>query len=513
LRNCLVLLCLILTACVTVRQLEVTPLGIEQEEDDAPIIVESPVKVHLDDGSTIVYADGIVVHGDKVIGDGLKYDITLEHQETIEEVSVDDIAAIESFQTPVNRPATAVASTAATTGSGLAGLTLLKLVFGSCPTTYSLEGDVPLLEAESFSYSIAPGFEARDIDRLGIEPGAKTSVTLEMRNEALETHYIDHVELMEVIHSDAETVFPDPKGRPLVVGAMIAPDKVVDSSGRRVDAIVRAPDGEAWRSDVTRLRNVSLNDMQDHVDLEFNMPDEHDGAALVIRLRNSLLNTVLLYDVMLKGQGYRALDWMGDDLDRLGTKYRLARWYQKKMGMRVLQLNNGHYREVATVADTGPIAWDEIAIPVPDTSSGTMQIRLEFVADNWRIDHVALATQVKKGRAKAVPVAEVRSSSGELLELAGANLQAADDSYLITKPGEYVRLHFEIGERPADRKRTYFLASEGYYIEWMRKDWLESTSASAFEPSDAALLTALQLWEPRREGLREQFESTKIQVR
>ncbi len=220
---------------------------------------------------------------------------------------------------------------------------------------------------------------------------------------------------------------------------------------------------------------------------------------------------------MLKGQGFRALDWMSDDLDRLGPKYKLARWYRKKMGMRVSIWDKGRYRQVATIGDTGPIAWTELAIPLPAVKGEKFRLRLSFVADNWRIDHLALATTVRHAKAKKIPVTQVTSAAGDELNQARKNLHAADAAYVITKPGEYIRLRFDVGDAPEDFKRTYFLAAEGYYIEWMRKEWLEKTSASAFVPNDvslqAALLAALQLWEPQREEFRERFESTRINVR
>jgi hypothetical protein len=506
---------LFLVSCV-VYETEVEPIEYE-EQSESLISVESPVKAHLQDGSTIVYPKGITIEDGIVKGQGFKYDITLGHSEPVTEVNLDEVAAMETYQNQVNAVSTVVGSTAATAGAVVVSAALAVAIFGSCPTTYSLEGVEPILEAESFSYSIAPGFEARDVDRLGIKPGPRGTVELEIRNEALETHYINHIELMEVVHSDAESVFPDPKGHPIVVGSLRAPDVVTDRSGRRIDSIVGAADGKAWRTDAVRLQNVSADDMEDYVDLEFDMPTAGREAALVLRLRNSLLNTVLFYDVMLKGQGFRALDWMGEDLGRLGPKYKLASWYRKKMGMRVSIWDKGRYMQVATIGDTGPIAWDELAIPLPAVKGKKLRIRLSFVADNWRIDYLALATKVRNAKARKIPVAKVTGAAGDELSQARKNLHAADAAYVITKPGEYIRLRFDVGAAPHDLKRTYFLAAEGYYIEWMRKDWLESTSASTFVPNDtslqAALLTALHLWAPQREAFREQFESTRINTR
>ena len=506
---------LFLASCITVYKTEVEPIEY-QEQSESPLIVESPVKAHLVDGSTVVFPNGVTIENGIVKGQGFKYDITLEHSEPVTEVDFDEVAAMESYQTPVNTGATAVASGAATIGVAATAAALAVIIFGSCPTIYSLEGVEPLLEAESFSYSIAPGFEVRDVDRLGIDPGTGDSVELEIRNEALETHYINHIELMEVVHAAAESVFPDPEGRPVIVGSLRAPQVVIDRSGRHIDGIVGAADGKAWRTDEARLQNVSTDDMEDYIDLEFEMPTTGREAALVLRLRNSLLNTVFFIH-MLKGQGFRALDWMSDDPKRLGEKYQLRRWYRKRMGMRVAIWDQGRYRQVATIAETGPIAWTELAIPLPAVKGDKLQLRLSFVADNWRIDHLALATVVRHAKAKKIPVTQVTSAAGDELRQARRNLHAADAAYVITKPGEYLRLRFDVGEAPHGLKRTYFLAAEGYYIEWMRKDWLETESAPALVPNDAALqaslLTAMRLWEPQREEFRERFESTRINVR
>ena len=512
-RKFLLLGSLLLVSCVvTVRHIEITP--IEPGEDaESPILVESPVKAHLVDGSTVVFPKGLRVDEDMVRGEGFKYDITLENTTPVTEIELDDVAAMESYQDVVNTGATVAASTVTTVGGGMAGLVLLKAVFGSCPTTYSLESGEPILEAESFSYSIAPGFEARDVDRLGIASVGQSTIELEMRNEALETHYVNHVELLEVRHSSEETVYPDPSGRPVIVGELRAPDVSVDRSGRRIDKIVGAADGNAWSASTELLRNVSAEDMEDFVDLEFDMPASGESLALVLRLRNSLLNTVLLYDVMLDAQGFRALDWMGSDLNRLWPKYTLARWYQKKMGMRIAIWDRGRYRDVTSIADTGPIAWNELAIPLPATKGDKLRLRLSSIADNWRIDQVALASNARIGEVRKIPVTEVRSASGAELSEAQYNLRGADETYVVTRPGEYVRLRFDVGPAERDLDRTWFLAAEGYYIEWMRKDWLDETSTTAFVPNDTALLNALDLWESQRDELREQFESTKIRVR
>ena len=71
-----------------------------------------------------------------------------------------------------------------------------------------------MLEAEAFSYSIAPMFESRDVDRLAVGVDDQGEVRLEVRNEALETHYINHFELIEVGHASHEQVVRIPREGP-----------------------------------------------------------------------------------------------------------------------------------------------------------------------------------------------------------------------------------------------------------------------------------------------------------
>jgi hypothetical protein len=497
----------VLTSCA-IRDLEVTPLDTASTE---PITVSSPVKAHLTDGSTVVFEEGVTVAEGKVTGDGRKYDVTLDTSIRVSSIALDDVAAMESYRTPVKAGQTAAVNVIGAPFAviGIAGLA--KALFGSCPTTYSLSDDVPVLEAESFSYSIAPSFEARDVDRLDGPDGDQETVELIVRNEALETHYINHLELLEVVHDPARTIVPDPKGRPLEVGTLSAPIMAMDRSHRRISGVLDLPDGTSWSSDAAQLRRASLDDFEDYIDLTFDAPRNSDRVALVFRLRNSLLNTVLLYDVMLKDQGFRALDWLGQDLDRFLDKARLGLWYSDRMGMRVSVWERGQYREVARVGDQGPIAWKDVAVTLPvPPDTDKMRVRLSFVVDNWHIDQVAISPEVRRADVRAVPLARVEAPETGALEGARENLSMPDRRYVVTRPGEALHVTFDVGAVPEGRIRTFLIAAQGYYIEWMRRDWLNETATKSFEPSDESLMRAIRLWEAKRDTFQKQFESTRI---
>lgn len=511
-RKSLFLLLLVVTACVTVRQISIEPVKTDAKPD-SPVVVESPVKAHLADGSTVVFPKGVTVQGRKVRGEGFKYDITLDRSEPVTEIDVDDIAAMESFTDDVNKGASIAATTVTTVAGGYAAMGLAKVIFGSCPTTYALEADELILEAESFSYSIAPGFEARDVDRLGIQEAGQQNIVLEMRNEALETHYINHVELLEVTHAHGEYVYPDVTGYPIGVRNLISANYAVDRDGNNIVGIEKGRDGSDWVTSHARLDKASLNDLHDYVELEFQVAPSDARHALILRVRNSLLNTVLLYDVMLKGQGFGALDWMVQDLDKVLPRLELASWYRTAMGMDVMIWDGEQYQKIAKIDDTGPIAWNEIAVPIPPVTAGVVRLRLQFVADNWHIDQVSLADLTEQRAVRAVPLSSVVATSCDDLPDIRTHLQRVDDEYVITRPADSMRLHFDVGEPAHGMTRTWFLAAEGYYIEWMRREWLENSVAQEFRPNDEAIMAAIELWKPRRKSLRQQFESTKIRVR
>jgi hypothetical protein len=497
-----------LSSCVFHR-VEVSPV---EPTDKPPLIVESPVKAHLIDGSTVVFPDGVTVLEKEIRGDGQKYDLTLQSSVRVSSIPLEDIAAMESYQTPIREAETVAGSAVAGSGVFIGGVLLFKALFGSCPTTYSLHDGEFVLEAESFSYSIAPSFETRDVDRLGVQP-VDDEVRLELRNEALETHYINQLELVEITHQPDQLVFPDPNGRPIVVSEIFSPAVAVDNSRREVTRELSRADGDAWESPDHRLQTVSTDDFRDHLDLEFDVPTNVRETALVLRVRNSLLNTVLLYDVMLQGQGWRALDWMGQDLDGLVAKLRLGYWYRDRMGMSVSVWRDGAYREIEHLPDTGPIAWQDVALTVPVTEPGRLRVRLSFVADNWRIDRVGIAKPLKNGALRTVALTDVLARDGSIVPEASELLRSTDDDYLITRPGEQLTLRFHVGDSELGAKRTYFLAAEGYYIEWMRREWLQTVSPVPFRPSDDALIDALLAWADQRDAYRAKFEATKIPVR
>ena len=501
-----------LSACFMYRNVQVASVARPVAPTDT-VSVTTPVKAHLVDGSTVVFWHGVRVAGGTVSGPGTRYDLTLRDSTVVTGVVLDSVVGMESFRDQDEPGKTILVSTLATGLAAIATAGLAVAIFGSCPTYYTDSAGTYLLEGEGFSYSIAPLFEARDVDRLRIHAAPDGTLRLEVRNEALETHYLNQLELLEVRHAAGETALGDESNRILIVGDATPPIRAVDRGGRDVRRYLAAADSAVYRSDPGALARAREGDPEDWIDLEMPAPPGADSVAIVLRLRNSLLNTILLYDIMLGDPGARSLDWVGRDLQQLGPAVELAQWYQRRMGLDVAVGDGTDYRAVAHVKDTGPIAWKDVAVVVPVLERGRIRIRLRFPVDNWRIDRIAVAARFRRALPLVHPLAAI-DAGGQADTTALASLTAPDGRYLETTPGQRFTAAFRPGQPAAIGERTFFLVSQGYYTEWVRRSWLAAPrTARTFVPSDSALAEAIARWRVAQDSLEAGFMASRIPVR
>ncbi len=509
---------MVLTACTVYNAPIVTTVPSPALTDS--VLVSTPVKAHVLDGSTVVFPAGIrVVRGtvsSAAIGaHSYRYGLTLMDSAPATPIPLDSVLGFETFRNSVNAPAsiglTLLGSAVTVLGTGV----LAVAIFGSCPTVYTDSVGTPVLEAEGFSYSIAPLFEARDVDRLRGTPDSAGALRLEVRNEALETHYLNQVGVLQVSRRRDETLAPTSSGAPLAIGPVLPPVAARDRSGRDVRMDLMDADGRSFASTAATLDRVTAADPYDAIDLTFPRPGTGDSAVLVLHLRNSLLNTVLLYELMLGAPGLRSLEWVGRDLQRVGTAARLGQWYARTFGLRVAVRDRGRWEDVGRVGDTGPIAWKDVAVVVPvPTGSDSLQVRLSFVADDWRIDRVALAGGWRHLTPRPLVAAAVLDSAGQSDTAALASLSDADGRYLVTQPGNRFFLTFAAAAVPADSVADFLLVSQGYYIEWLRSGWVQPhLTGAAFRPGNDALVEAIHRWRKQAPDFERRFYATRFPVR
>jgi hypothetical protein len=512
----------LLAGCVfTTRSIEVEV--IHDTEQAAPAGESRwyvPTRAYLTDGSVVVLPSGGSVAGGELVGSGTRHSLTLDQARPFSWIPLDSVVAVEAFRENQSvHPVSLLTVPASVVGGGLLAMGLHAAIFGSCPTIYAFEHGTEVLEMEAFSHSIAPLMETRDVARIGARPDSDGILRLELRNEALETHYIRNTELLVVEHARGERVASDPSGQPVVTGTPAPLLAARDAGGRDVLPELLARDDHHFRTDPARLATAGLataatGDERDRIDLLLPVEEGATEVALHLRLRNTLLTSVLFYDIMLGESGVAAIDWIGSDLDRIGTALELGHWAVEHLGMRVLVEGAEGWEERHRIADTGPIAWKELVIPLPATGP-TLGVRLDFVADAWMIDYAGAAGGVRRPAPLRVPVDRVLDSEGDDDEVERGALAVTDTTHFVTFPGQRRTLEFAVPEAPGpDRDVTYLLAMQGYYVEWIRGHWLaEATAHEPFRPVPEALPRAIRRWIDVMDDFERDFHATRIPVR
>jgi hypothetical protein len=288
---------------------------------------------------------------------------------------------------------------------------------------------------------------------------------------------------------------------------------VSDRARRDVTDVLARSDGEAFASHPSVVREAVRGAPFERLELELPPVRGEEEVGLVFRLRNSLLTTLLFYDVMLAPAGLEAADWLTQDVESIGSALEIGSWAMEYLGLRVeVEDASGIFRQVARVSDVGPIAWEEVVVPVSLRPDGPTRARISFLADAWRIDRIGLATGLREPNVVPIPVSEALGADGRAEPKAREALLRPDGRFLETRPGSRFTLRFEL---PSTTGATSLLiASHGYYTEWIRRDWVrEAREPRKFEPSRAVVSELLTRWISEKASLEEHFFSSAIPVR
>lgn len=477
--------------------------------------IKTPTKAHLKDGSVILFSNGFEFVEGYLYGSGEKFSLSREYVGPVDQLAVDDVAALEHYEKDLDEGTSTVATIPAVALGAAGALVLAVAVFGSCPTVYSLEGE-PRLEAELFSHSITRRFERNDLDRLNEVAFHDDGYRLRLANEAPETHYINQLSMITVDHSIGTRAYPSPDGE-VVLMEGDADFTARNCMNKNILASVAAPDGDAYRSDDTLTQKLTSDVVQDWIELTVPVSKENieKSPVVALRLRNTLMATVLFYDVMLKSQGANALQWLGSSTRNPIYAWKLSRWFRKAYGLHVQYWNGNSFSDVATVSATGPIAWHDVAVVLPKTAGLEARIRISFLPDNWMIDWVDVGFESRSPAViQSISPDKIDDFSPAETNTALTNIQEKDSDYLLTYPGENHTLFFPADPPAPGTERTCFLQSKGFYIEWLRENWFNSESvempSSSFEPGDSATMQTAKLWLQNRASLERLFDETKI---
>ncbi len=319
------------------------------------------------------------------------------------------------------------------------------------------------LQAEASSSSIAPGLEATDVDMLLHTQPRERSYTIRVTNEALETHVIRHADILAVRRPAGGRVYVSSEGNFQEVIESIRPTRCASSEGSCLVNVLQADGHE--RASLADSSNLATRET---IDVTFEGVQQQD-VGLVVTSRQTLMTTFLIY---------QALAYMGNDagrfLARLETGGETARKLAGGMGraLGVIEVlvpdEDGEWIVAGTVGETGPIAVDTRMVQLPRSSGSQFRVRLRLTQGMWRLDHVALVTLGDQVAPERIVPVHVSSDGVERPDALEALLD--ETKTLVTFPGEAYEISYELPESPLEYE--LFMEARGYYLEWMRREWL-----------------------------------------
>jgi hypothetical protein len=374
-----------------------------------------------------------------------------------------------------------------------------KTCFGSCPTFYVDDGAGRFLQAEGFSASVAPALEAVDVDALYRARVTGRDFQLHLRNEALETHVIRYADLLALPRPPNGRVFLTPDGRFRPATQVSGPAHCTSAAGDCLPAVASF-DG---RERTSLADSIDLA-TRETIDLEFDSAVSGD-LGLVITSRQSLMSTYLLYQTLAYLGSYAP-----PALAALATGGHAARERVGGIGQLLGKIEvlvpdpAGGWVLAGATGETGPLAPDTKVVPLPRTDGRQVRVRLQLTRGLWRIDYLALAHLGEPLQPVRIPPAHVERGG----QNDSAALRALVDTgkSLVTLPGDAYDLGYRLPPHP--ERYELFLESRGYYLEWMRREWLaeENLALAAqilLDPAGAVrmLAPAFKRREPELERL------------
>lgn len=436
------------------------------------------LKAHLRDGSVYVLTKWMVDEASRTVtGEG---DLLGPNRRVRESgpltVPIASVALFEANLVPDSLALQEKTVVAGISGAVTLGcLAMPKACFGSCPSFYtsSSDGAGELLQAEGFSTSIAPSLEATDIDALYRTRVDGQRFEVQMRNEALETHVVRHVHLLAAPRPPGGRVIATQTGEFRQALDLGEPLSCAAAEGDCLPA-VRAFDGleRVSRTDGTDLAT------RETIDVRFEGSGERLG--LVIGARQTLLTTYLIYQT-LAYMGTSASAWLAEFERSDPILIDRAHAIRDILGGIEVLVPDGNagWTPAGMVHEVGPLGTDVKVVPLPPLA-GPVHLRLRLTRGHWRLDFLALARLGESVTpTRLLPVEVTREGAGRV--------DASAKGSLTTLPGDAYRFVYRLPTGPEGYE--LFLESRGYYLEWLRQEWMAEENPEQ---------TLRILWNPRQ---------------
>lgn len=432
------------------------------------------VKVHLKNGDVLLLETPIGTTRDQknLVGTGKYYNIYRNEIGSGKfSIVVDSIAIIESNTIPKH----AITKFSAITIVAISNVALAsysyfngdKANYGSCPTFYYNENDdLMYAEAEGFSSAIMPSLEYADIDALNNHKITDQNFSLTMKNEALETHCINELKILAYPRRENERIYQSLKDEFFVSDQIYPITKAVGNEGDITTVLDK--NDRVERSSLADDKNMCS---KEEIIIDFDNIKNSDDLGLLLNFRQSLMTTYLIYNT---------LAYMGDEVSDYMVNF-------EKNNQIINLLKNGIYKELGEIeiylqnennkwdfqgsfGEAGPIAFNKQILHFKNkVLKNNAKIKIVMNKGYWRLDYVALANLKQK-------VNPIEISPNECFYENKKNTEVFEylnngSNHLNTLPGDKYTFNFKLPQKNTDYE--LFLKSKGYYLEWIRQDWMK----------------------------------------
>ncbi len=443
-------------------------------KEDKPFL-----KAHLKDGSIVILKDTwkIDTVENQITGKGQRYDYNRKLVNFgIQKIPFVEISLYETNKKFRNNEDAKIVGLCILTVANLAGTAIClsnpKACFGSCPTFYINENDnFHFADAEGFSNAITPSMEYADVDALNNKKITSKYFDLTMKNEALETHCINDVKLFAFPRLSDERIYHTQSDEFLKCKNIYTLKNAIGKEGD-ITELLKKED---------RTERFSLSDEQslntkEEILLDFENPKlDNQNLGLILHFRQTLMTTYLFYSAM----GY-----MGDEVADVFSKVENNNKLYKKSaidklgGIEVFAWNDNKnaWKLVDNIEETGPIAINKRIIDLKNFENNNKRIKIKLVLNKglWRIDYTALTNIIEK--VKPIEIKPYKILNNGIEDAQALTKLLNPMQHLISMPGNLFKYNFELPKDDTDYE--LFLCSKGYYIEWMRDNWLKEKNIS-----------------------------------
>ncbi len=385
-----------------------------------------------------------------------------EYEEVDESMVSIPLSAIKKIEVYDKAQGATIASWVFGIGSVVLSASVLLIIIvlltkESCPFIYEYNGEHYVFTGEIFSGAIRPWLERDDYLLLPEIKPYNEHYQLKVTNEIKEIQHINLMELMVIDHPEDVQVMVDKYGNIQTIGNVVNPGLAETFSGLDVLDRINRKDATAYYCDEA----LSTQNTLDGIILEFDKPQTHSEAKLILRAKNSFwIEHVMSNFHGLFGKRYDSFTKKQEN----NPPAQPHEWMlNQSIPIKVYLWKNNEWVFTDFFNIAGPMAFrdDILSIPVADVPGESLRIKLETGLLFWEIDYVAM------DYSENIPLNVHRVAAAEAIDEQDVDVLAAiagDDHLYYVQPdiGNESIVKYPVPPF-SDQSRTILLHSKGHY--------------------------------------------------